>query len=252
VNLPPAVEVEARKLAASRVPLSIGVLLVLGVAALCAAVLYAVDTGSPDVVAKLGPVAGRGGWAGLLGSAIQIVSAGGLVAFGVMLSWSFGREFAEGTVTGLFALPVRREAIALAKLVTYVVWAVAVSAALVLVLLATGLALGYGLPAAEDAAALGRLAVLTVLTAFVAVPAALAATLWRGLLPGIALTVALVASAQVLVLGGAGAWYPIAAPALWGMAPDAVPPLALLLAVAVPVAFGLLTCWAWGRLQLDR
>lgn len=247
-----AVSVEGRKLMASRVPWTIGLLLVVGVAALCGAVLAAVATGSPEIVAKLGPVAQEGGWPGLLGSAVQIVAAGGLLAFGVLLSWSFGREFAEGTITGLFALPVPRSSIAIAKLLTFAVWAAAIAVALVIVLLLTGLVLGYGAPSAQDAAALARLAVLTVLTALIAVPAALAATLLRGLLGGIAVTVALLASAQVLVLTGAGAWYPIAAPALWGMAPESVPPLAFLPVAAVPAVFGLATARAWARLQLDR
>ncbi len=252
MNLGRAVAVEGRKLLASRVPSVIALLLVLGVAALCGAILYAVASGNPDVVAKLGPVAREDGWAGLLGSAVQIVSAGGLIAFGVMLSWSFGREFAEGTITGLFALPVPRASVAIAKLLTYAVWAAAISAALVLVLLAAGFALGYGLPAAGDAVGLARLALVTLLTALIAVPAALAATLFRGLLAGIAVTVALVASAQVLVLSGAGAWYPIATPALWGTAPDSVPPLAFLSVAAVPAVFGSLTARSWARLQLDR
>ncbi len=65
-----------------------------------------------------------GDWNGFLLGAAQITGAGGLGGFAVVLAWMFGREFGDGTITGLFALPVRRTTIALAKLIVYVVWVV--------------------------------------------------------------------------------------------------------------------------------
>lgn len=247
-----AVVVEARKAVASRVMLSTTVILVSGVGALAVGMLFAAASGDEQVLAKLGPLADAGGWAGLVGTVLQITAAGGLVAFGVALSWLFGREFADGTVAALFALPVSRPAIAVAKLVVYVAWSVGVALVLTGVVGVIGLGMGYG---ATDAAGIGdllRLPVLMVLTALIAVPAAWAATLGRGLLPGIGATIAIVVVAQVLAIAEAGTWVPFVAPALWAIAPDAVPAAALLTVPSVPLVFGGLIALAWSRLQLDR
>src|SRR5699024_4261901 len=85
-----------------------GTLLLLG------GITAAVVDGNPQIIAKAGPAASLD-WSGLTAGAAQITSAGALVTFGVVLAWMFGREFADGTITGLFALPVSRGRIALAK-----------------------------------------------------------------------------------------------------------------------------------------
>lgn len=243
---------EARKSAASRVMVSITVLLVGGVAAIALGMLLAAASGEEQVLAKLGPLAGLDGWARLVGVVVQVTAAGGLGAFGVALSWMFGREFADGTVSALFALPVSRPTIALAKLTVYGVWAAGVAVLLTVVVAVLGLAMGYG---ATDAAGLGELArvpVLAALTALIAVPAAWASTIGRGLLPGIGAAVVIMVVAQVLAVSDVGTWLPIVAPALWAIAPGSVPAAALLTVPSVPIVFGALCAVAWRRLQLDR
>ncbi|WP_136707396.1 ABC transporter permease [Agromyces sp. H66] len=247
-----AIAVEARKAAASRVMASVTALLVLGVGALSLGMLLAAASGDEQVLAKLGPLAGVGGWAGLIGVVLQITAAGGLLAFGVALSWLFGREFADGTVAALFALPVSRPAIAMAKLVVYLAWAIGVAVVLTGIVAVLGFAMGYGVTDAAGVATLLRIPVLVVLTALIAVPAAWAATIGRGLLPGIAATVGIVVVAQVFAIADAGAWVPIVAPALWAIAPASVPAAALLTVPSVPIVFGGLCALAWARLQLDR
>jgi len=247
-----AVSVEGRKLRAARVPVVTALLFIAGVTAICMSTTIAVASGSAELVTKLGPLVAEGGWTGYLASATQVVGAGGFLACGVVLSWAFGREFAEGTITGLFALPVGRAMIAAAKLVVFLAWAILVSALSIVAILIGGLAAGLGSPGAESFASLGRVFVLIVLTALMVVPAAWVATLSRGLLGGIAATIGLVASAQVLVITGAGAWYPPAAPALWAMDPASVDGGALPVSLLFPLLFAALTLLAWRRLQLDR
>ncbi|MEF3404798.1 ABC transporter permease [Agromyces sp. CCNWLW203] len=247
-----AITVEARKAAASRVMASITVILLVGVALLALGMLIGAGSGDEQLLAKLGPLARLGGWVGLVGVVSQITSAGGLLAFGVALSWLFGREFADGTIGGLFALPVRRSTIALAKLAVYVVWAAGVAVLLTAVVAILGLAFGYGATDPSGVVELLRIPVLVVLTALIAVPAAWIATLGRGLLPGIAATVVLLVLAQVMAVVGIGAWVPIVAPALLAIDPAAVPLVSLAIVPSVPVAFGALAALAWSRLQLDR
>jgi ABC-2 type transport system permease protein len=252
MNLAPALAVEARKAASARVVISTTILLAVGIALLAGVATLAAASGNPAMAAKLGPMAAQRGWAGLLATVSQIAAAGGLLAFGVVLSWLLGREFADGTITGLFALPVSRPALALAKLLVYLVWTVGVALLLVLVVAVLGLVTGAGAPDGPAWAGLARLLVLTVLTGLLAVPAGWAATLGRGLLPGIATTVGLIALAQVAVVAGAGGWFPLAAPALWALLPGSVSIGQLALVPLVPFGFGLLTLAAWHRLQLDK
>ena len=244
--------VEARKAAASRVLLATGVLLVAGVGTLTGVMTAAARGGNDEIRAQLGPFADADPWPQLVGAASQITAAAGFLAFGVALSWLVGREFAERTIAGLFALPVPRPQIARAKLAVFAGATVPVAAVLTAVVLVVGLISGLGAPDTDARSGLVRLFILTVLTGFLTWPAAWAATLGRGLLPGIAATVLLIVTAQVFAVADTGAWFPVAAPALWALAPSEVSTSQLALVAAVPAASGALTVRAWSRLQLNR
>jgi ABC-2 type transport system permease protein len=247
-----AIAAELGKAAASRVFRSVTLLLIAGIAVLAGGLLFAARTGNEEILAKLGPLADVTGWPLLTNIVMQVTSAGGLVAFGIALSWAFGREFVDGTITSLFAIPIRRSRIASAKLIVYFGWSILTSAALTLTVGLLGLVLGYGRPDSEAARLLGQLFVLTALTALLAVPAAWAATLGRGLLPGIATTIGIVVIAQVGVVAGVGGWMPLAAPAIWAMNLEPVNPVQLLLSLTIPALSWVATAWAWSRLQLDH
>jgi ABC-2 type transport system permease protein len=163
----------------------------------------------------------------------------------------FGREFADGMITGLFALPVGRGRIALAKIVVHLTWTACAGLLLAAGVLVLGLLLGYGMPDAATRSGLGRLVVLAVLTGLIVTPVAWIATVAHSVFAGIGGTVALVVLAQVGALSGAEGWMPLAAPALWAMSDGtAVTAGQLLLVGAVPLVFSLLTCQTWSRLQL--
>ena len=252
-----ALSTEGGKLRSSRVVQTTALMLTAGVALLCAAMTHAVASGDPVVVAKFGPVVAAGGWHGYLSGAAQVTAVASMLGFGVALAWTFGREFADGTVTGLFALPIGRRTLASAKLSAYAAWAAMVSVALMVVLVIVGFALGLGLPGADVGVQVVRQVGLALLTAALAVPAGWAATVGRGVLAGIGATVALVVAAAVAELGGVGAWFPFAAPGIWATSASTelfqpVSPVQLALVLPVAAAFGLLTVRSWDRLQLDR
>lgn len=247
-----AVRAEARKLLRAPVGIIATLAIVGGTLALLGGITAALRAGNPELTAKAGAAASLD-WSGLLSGAAQITSAGGLLGFGVVLSWIVAREFTDGTVTGLFALPVGRGRIALAKLLVYAAWACAVSLLLTLGILALGLALGYGAPTGEAREGLARQALLSLLGAALAVPVAWVATVTRSLLAAVGSAIALVVLAQVGVLAGAGGWMPPAAPALWAMTGgDGASAPQLLVSLAVGVVSAVLVCVAWERLQLAR
>ena len=248
----PSVWAEAVKLTGSTVGRVGSVAVVFGIAVLSGAMLLAAASGDPQLLAKLGPAATRD-WNGFLLAAAQITSAGGLLGFGVVLSWIFGREFGDGTITGLFALPVRRSTIALAKLFVYAVWAVAMSLCLAALLLLVGLIAGLGALTADTWTALSRQIGLGIMTAAIAAPVAWAATLGRSVLAGVSVAIGLVVVAQVSVLAGAGGWMPLASPALWAISSgEAVTLLQLGLVLPYVAVFILATAAAWRTMQLDR
>lgn len=245
-----ALHAEAVKLAASTLARVTTVALVAGIVVLAGSFLLALRGGNAMIAARLGEAA-TDDWAGLTSSSVQIASAGGLGAVAIVLAWMVGREFVEGTLSGLFALPVGRASIAGAKLAVFLLWGLLPAALVPAAVLATGLALGLGAPDADELAGLGRLALLGVANLLVALPIAGIATLTRSILGGVASAVGLVVIAQVSVVAGAGAWNPIALPALWAIAiVEPVPTARLLLLVPYAALSIALTLLAWRRLQV--
>nr|WP_246298286.1 ABC transporter permease [Leifsonia soli] len=187
-----------------------------------------------------------------MNAALQVTAAAAAGACGILVSWSVGREFAEGTVSGLFALPVSRTVIAAAKLIAFAAWSTTVALALISALFIAGVLAGFGPLPRNGGEIAVRLLVLVLATAGVTLAAAWVATLTRGLLGGIAATVVLLASAQVVVFSGGGAWYPPSAPALWALDPTPTTAVPLAGALAVGGVFAVLTLLSWRRMELDR
>jgi ABC-2 type transport system permease protein len=248
----PAIWAETVKLAGSTVGRVGSIAIVVGISVLSGTMLLAAGTDDPQLLAKLGPGA-SGDWRGFLLGAAQITGAGGLGGFAVVLAWMFGREFGEGTITGLFALPVRRSTIALAKILVYGAWATVMSVLLAAVLVLVGTAAGLGPITADVGGMLARQVALSAMSAAITIPVAWAATLSRSVLGGVSVAIGLVVVAQVSVLTGLGGWMPLAAPALWAISGGtAVTPVQLLLVVPFVAIAVLLTAWSWKRMQLDR
>jgi ABC-2 type transport system permease protein len=248
-----AVATEWAKLVRAPIVRTTTVLLVAGIALMCSSMLLAVHTADPQFAAKLGALINPGGWAGFLAAAAQVTAAAALLGFGTVLSWLFGREFTEGTITGLFALPVHRTTIALAKLVVYSAWCVITSVALLATLVLGGWAFGLGALPLDALPALGRQFLLAVLTGALAVPVAWIATIARSTIAGIGTAIGILVVAQVAVIAGAGGWFTFSAPGLWAVSGgESVSAGQLFLVVPLVVVFVLLTTFHWHRLQLDR
>ena len=248
-----AIWAELVKLAGSTVGRVGSVAIVIGISVLSGSMLLAAATTTdPQLLAKLGPVA-TGDWQGFLLGAAQITGAGGLGGFAVVLAWMFGREFGDGTITGLFALPVRLTTIALAKLIVYSIWAAAMSLLLALVLILVGTVAGLGAIDGDIWAMLVRQSVLGLMSAAITLPVAWAATLSRSVLGGVSVAIGLVVVAQVSVLAGLGGWMPLAGPALWAVSLGAdVTPIQLATVIPFGAVFVLLTALSWRRMQLDK
>ena len=61
-------------------------------------------------------------WNSYLGLLSQAVGVGGVLIFGFVASWLFGREYTDGTAKDLLALPISRAKIIHAKFIYYIIW----------------------------------------------------------------------------------------------------------------------------------
>jgi len=68
--------------------------------------------------AKAEIFAGSADWPNFFNLMLLMVSVGGLVTFGFIFVWVFGREFGDKTVYDMLSLPTSRVTIVIAKIIT--------------------------------------------------------------------------------------------------------------------------------------
>ena len=136
-----------------------------------------------------------------------------------MVAWVFGREFSDGTVRYLLALPTSRTTIIAAKLAMVAIWCAALTALITLL----GLAVGgpWTCPAGRRRRCPGTGAHLGGRRPHVAdlTPLALLAGVGRGYLAPLGFAMLVVILAQVVGATGRGAYFPWAIPALYARSP---------------------------------
>lgn len=191
------------------------------------------------------------GWAGYIGLAGTGVGITSLLATGIVMAWSIGREFTDGTVVGLLAIPARPATVASAKMAAALAWTLLLAVANALLVSIGGILLG--LPP-DGAPAAGATVLSTgMLLGASALPVMWVSTVGRGYLAGIGAALAIVVVTNVAAGFGLGAVIPWAVPVLWAAPGEAVHPTLLILPAGVAVVGALLTRRAWARLQLgDR
>lgn len=252
-----AVEFEALKFRRAPTVRVVSVLLGIGLPVLAAALVSAASSGGPSQLAvKARAMVIGTGWEGYLGVVGMMLSVAGLLGVGFVVCWCFGREFTDKTLASLFALPVSRRRIAYAKFAVTIAWSIALCLVVLAVSVLAGLAIGLGIP---DSAALSMAAKALVagsLTALLACPLALVASIGRGYLPGIGGLVLLIVGTQIVTSFGVGAWFPYAAPGLWmGLggpgASEEINPLQLSLVFPVFILGVVATAQWWKTAELD-
>ena len=77
-------------------------------------------------------------WPSYLNLLTQAVSVGGLVVFGFVVSWIFGREYSDRTIKDLLALPISRNIIVISKFIVFFLWCTILSISVFLVGLIVG------------------------------------------------------------------------------------------------------------------
>jgi ABC-2 type transport system permease protein len=178
---------------------------------------------NPDALTVAGPLKAKsemmnftGDWKSYFGILTQAVGVGGVLVFGFVASWIFGREYSEGTAKDLLALPTSRAKIINAKFLIYVAW----SFVLVLSNLLIGLLVGAVLQISgwSNVFVSGYLLnylFTTVLTLLLGTPIAFFAIWGQGYLPPLGFVSMALVFSQVIAATGYGQYFPWAMPALF-------------------------------------
>jgi ABC-2 type transport system permease protein len=167
------------------------------------------------ISAKAQLMAGTADWPTYLALLAQAIAVGGIILFGFIGSWVFGREYADRTVKDLLALPTSRSSIVLAKYVVVLLWSAVLAAAVYVVGLAVGAAVALPpVPAETIWQGTNIIAVSAALTIVLVTPVAFFASAGHGYLAPLGITVLAILLAQVLAVAGWGEFFPWSIPAL--------------------------------------
>nr|WP_051580495.1 ABC transporter permease [Pseudonocardia acaciae] len=181
--------------------------------------------------------------AGYVRAVTEIDAIGGLVVFGFLITWAFGREFSDRTALDLLALPTSRTAVVTAKLIVMTAWMLLLGC--LQLAASAGLSALLGLPG-WSLDALESPAIVLGFNAVLVGPIALATSVGRGYLAGIATTAFAVVLGVVLAGAGVGGMYPWSVPAIASgmLGPTSVGAGSFGLAAAT-AAIGVLGTSAW-------
>lgn len=155
-------------------------------------------------------------WDSYLGLLSQAVGIGGVLIFGFVASWLFGREYADGTAKDLLALPISRISILNAKFIYYTIWCIA----LVFSNLLLGLIFGFiiQIEGWSIAILLGNMKVYfvtTILIVLLNTPIAFFALWGKGYLTPLGIVAVLLVLAQIIGAMGFGSYFPWSVPGIY-------------------------------------
>ena len=164
---------------------------------------------------------GTADWSGYFTLLLAIMSIGGLVIFGFIFVWIFGREFGDKTVNDLLSLPTSRITIVSAKTIIAICWSVALIVMVFVLMLIIGAILslpGWSTRLVFDE--LGQMVVTGLLAMILCIPFALVASVTRGYLPAVGCIFLILILSQVFSALGHSQYFPWSVPGLYSGAAE--------------------------------
>lgn len=161
-------------------------------------------------------IAGEANWPSYFSLLAQMIGVGGILIFGFVTSWVFGREYADRTAKDLLALPYPRPVIVMAKFIGVIITNILLSIHVVVIGILLGLIIG--LPQWSTAIFMHGLYVVivtTVLTIALSTPVAFFACYGRGYLAPLGFAVLMLVLSQIIAAIGYGEYFPWSVPALF-------------------------------------
>lgn len=175
----------------------------------------------PSLAQKLGFISakahimGTADWPSYFSLLAQAIAVGGVLVFGFIISWIFGREYSDRTIKDLLALPISRNIIVLSKFIVAVLWCLILS----IFVLILGLIVGkvVDIPSwSSDIMIRGTLVfiICSILTILLSTPVAFFASVGRGYLSPLGFMVFTLVLAQIIAATGYGQFVPWSIPAI--------------------------------------
>lgn len=244
--------IEQRKAIRSRIPLFTA----LGSLALPLGITFLLFVSrNPEISRQLGLISTKASlmaatatnWPTYLGMLDQMLAMGGLILFVLIISWLFGREFADGTLKDLLAVPVQRASILLAKFIVAAIW----SAALAILIFTIGLVMGAlnQLPQSSSSIILqasARAAITACMVIAVMLPFAFFASLGRGYLLPIGVVFLTLILANLVAVAGWGEYFPWSVVGLYAQGKDTLPPVSFVI-VFLTGLVGMVGTYLWWK-----
>jgi ABC-2 type transport system permease protein len=247
-NLDQAIWVEILKARRSRIP----IVSALGMSLIpLAGGFFIFVLKNPDLARRVGLISakahllvGTADWPTYLNFLILALGAGGALFFSFIVSWVFGREFADRTVKDLLALPTTRSSIVAAKFILVAIW----TGVLTLIMLGIGLVVGFAISLppvnSEIIRMIGaNLIITSCLTILLLTPIAFIASAGHGYLAPMAFALLVEALAQFVGIAGWGEYFPWAIPALY--AQGQYPGIVSFIIIAATSLAGLSATFRW-------
>lgn len=204
------------------------------------------------ISAKARLLVGEADWPTYFELLATMMAAGGLVVFGFLASWVFGREFADRTAKDLLALPTSRSAIVLAKFAVVAAWSAGL--AVLIGLVALGIGAVVGLPATSPQVILDglvRVAVTACLAILLLPPMAFFAGVGRGYLAPMGFTFLVLLLSQVLMAAGWGEFFPWAVSLLYAQGEGLGPASYIIVGLTSLIGLAATLTW-WERADQAR
>lgn len=203
--------------------------------------------GSTSLRTKAESMGIQANWKAMVAILTQAVGVGGIMVFGFVSSWLFGREYSDGTMKDLLALPVSRTRIAMAKFGLYALWSLLLAGSNLVLGLLLGTMLGLeGSPFSALAASdVSKYWETTFLTIMADVSIAYFALRGKGYLAPLGFLALTLVLSQIVAAFGFGSYFPWSIPGLYsGSAGDGAAQLnwvSFLVLVSTALVGGLLS-----------
>ncbi len=158
---------------------------------------------------------GKANWSVYFDNLLMIYSAVGLILFGFIASWVFGREYTDRTVKDLLALPLPRSSVVLSKFIIVAGWSIILSFIIFVFWLVMGFVVSLdGWSGDIILRGLGKMTACIILTILLTTPVAFFASFGRSFLPPLGLIFLILAIIQIANFGGYTPYIPWAIPML--------------------------------------
>jgi ABC-2 type transport system permease protein len=155
-------------------------------------------------------------WDALFMILTEGMGIGGIMVFGFMTSWIFGREYSDNTVKDLLSLPTSKTMILNAKYMVYFIWSIILAIFNVVLGILIGLALRLpGFVIENILVFLQDYFITSFLTVLLGIPVAFFAMWGKGYLAPLGCVALVLVFSQIIAAVGYGHYFPWAVPALY-------------------------------------